>query len=467
MRMSDTDIADVTGYTYTYLMNGQTPDNNWTAAFRRGEKVRLRFINAAAMSIFDVRIPGLKMTVVASDGQNIEPVTVDEFRIGVAETYDVIVEPAADSAYTLFAQTMDRTGYARGTLSPDPSLRAEVPAMDYAPVLTHRDMGMGGMDHSMHGAPRERGTVYPSTLKAPAPHAGHGPAADSREMHSGMDHSQHQMNGMEGMDHSQHQMDSTEGMDHSQHQMNGMEGMDHSQHQMNSMESMDHSQHGGMTQGASANYSPHGGRANLGGMPGAWFTENLKRAGHGNDGEMNHPIVHLPSEYGYTVDMRADAPMNGLHDPGIGLREHQQRYGRRVLNYGDIRNLTPTIDRREPEREIQLHLTGNMQRFIWSMDGVQFNDAEPLMLKYGERIRITLVNDTMMTHPMHLHGMWSELETGDAQYIPRKHTIIVQPGARISYLVTADALGRWAYHCHLLYHMPGMFREVRVEGVQA
>jgi FtsP/CotA-like multicopper oxidase with cupredoxin domain len=144
-----------------------------------------------------------------------------------------------------------------------------------------------------------------------------------------------------------------------------------------------------------------------------------------------------------------------------------QRYGRRVLNYGDIRNLTPTIDRREPEREIQLHLTGNMHRFIWSMDGVQFNDAEPLMLKYGERIRITLVNDTMMTHPMHLHGMWSELETGDAQYIPRKHTIIVQPGARISYLVTADALGRWAYHCHLLYHMPGMFREVRVEGVQA
>ncbi|WP_323845506.1 copper resistance system multicopper oxidase [Microbulbifer magnicolonia] len=431
MRMSDRDISDVTGYTYTFLMNGQTPDANWTALFRKGEKVRLRFINAAAMSIFDIRIPGLKMTVVASDGQNIEPVTVDEFRIGVAETYDVIVEPDGDSAYTLFAQTIDRSGFARGTLTADPSLRAPVPAMDYAPVLTHGDMGMG------HGA-----------------HAGMAGMG-------GMDHSQHDMGSMGGMDHSQHDMGSMGGMDHSQHDMSGMEGMDHSQHDMSgtdhsqhNMSGMDHSQH----QAGSGNYSLHGGRPELGGMQGVWFTDNLGRAGHGS----NSPIVHLPSEYGYGVDMRSEMPMSGLQDPGIGLRDHMQRYGRRVLNYGDIRNLTPTIDRREPTRELQLHLTGNMHRYMWSMDGIKFGDAEPLMLKYGERIRITLVNDTMMTHPIHLHGMWSELETGDAEYIPRKHTIIVQPGSKISYLVTADAYGRWAYHCHLLYHMPGMFREVRV-----
>ena len=402
MRMSDRDISDVTGYTYTFLMNGQTPDADWTALFQKGEKVRLRFINAAAMSIFDIRIPGLKMTVVASDGQNIEPVTVDEFRIGVAETYDVIVEPDGDTAYTLFAQTIDRSGYARGTLTPDPSLRAPVPNMDYAPILTHRDMGMG---HSAHG-------------------------------------------GMGAMDHSQH--GGTGAMDHSQH--GNMGTMDHSQH--GDMSGMDHSQHKANAQG----YSLHGGRAGLGGMQGVWYTDNLGRAGHGSDS----PIVHLPSEYGFGVDMRSEMPMSGLHDPGIGLRDHAERYGRRVLNYSDIRNLTPTLDRREPTRELQLHLTGNMERYMWSMDGIKFDDARPLMLKYGERIRITLVNDTMMTHPIHLHGMWSELETGDAEYIPRKHTVLVQPGSEISYLVTADAYGRWAYHCHLLYHMPGMFREVRV-----
>ncbi|WP_231759351.1 copper resistance system multicopper oxidase [Microbulbifer elongatus] len=382
MRMSDRDISDVTGYTYTYLMNGQTPDANFMAQFKRGEKVRLRFINGSAMSIFDIRIPGLKMTVVASDGQNIEPVSVDEFRIGVAETYDVVVEPADDRAYTLFAQTIDRSGYARGTLTPHPELRAEVPYMDYAPVLTHRDMGM--------------------------------------------DHSGHDMGGMSGMDHSGHDMGSMNGMDHSGHDMSAM----------------DHSQHMGQ----------HAGHQ----MPGK--TSGLGRSGFGS----NAPVRHHASEYGPGVDMRADMPANGLGDPGIGLRDHQSRYGRRVLTYADIRNLTPTIDRREPQREIQLHLTGNMERYMWSMDGVKFANAEPLILKYGERLRITLVNDTMMTHPIHLHGMWSELETGDPEYIPRKHTVLVQPGSTINYLVTADAYGRWAYHCHLLYHMPGMFREVRV-----
>ncbi|MCX2780798.1 copper resistance system multicopper oxidase [Microbulbifer thermotolerans] len=391
MRMSDRDISDVTGRTYTYLMNGQTPDDNWTALFKRGEKIRLRFINAAAMSIFDIRIPGLKMKVVASDGQNIEPVTVDEFRIGVAETYDVVVEPEADTAYTLFAQTIDRSGFARGTLTSDLSLTAPVPAMDYAPVLTHRDMGMA------HGS-------------------------------SDMNHTQHPMN---GMDHARH------GMEHNRHQMGGT---DHTGHT------------------AASGYSLHGDRPELSGMQGVWYTGNLGRAGFGS----HSPVVHLPSEYRYTVDMRSEHPMNGLRDPGVGLRDHMQRYGRRVLNYGDIRNLTPTIDKREPSRELQLHLTGNMERYLWGMDGIPFNESAPLMLNYGERIRITLVNDTMMTHPIHLHGMWSELETEEPDYIPRKHTVLVQPGSQISYLVTANAYGRWAYHCHLLYHMPGMFREVRV-----
>jgi len=378
MRMSERDISDVTGYTYTFLMNGMTPEDGWLGLFKRGEKVRLRFINSAAMTIFDVRIPGLKMTVVAADGQNIDPVTVDEFRIGVAETYDVIVEPSDDSAYTIFAQSIDRSGYTRGTLAPDASWTAEVPAMDYAPILGHRDMGMG-VDHSMHG-----------------------------------------MSGMSG----------------------GTQGM--SQHDMGQMSGMDHSQHGGMQV---VDQSPHQGHM-----------KPLGKAGFGSTNE----IMHAPTEFGPQVDMRADSPQSGLNDPGIGLRDHERAYGRRVLTYCDICNYNPTADPREPSREIELHLTGNMSRYMWSMNGIKFADADPIELKFGERVRISLVNDTMMTHPIHLHGMWSELETGDPRYIARKHTILVQPGSKISYLVTADAYGRWAYHCHLLYHMPGMFREVRV-----
>ena len=387
MRMSETDISDVTGYTYTYLMNGATPDEGWVGLFKRGEKVRLRFINSSAMTIFDVRIPGLKMTVVASDGQNIEPVTIDEFRIGVAETYDVVVEPSDDSAYTVFAQSIDRSGFTRGTLTPDIGLRSSVPEMDVAPTLGHRDMGM---DHSMHDM------------------------SGMQEMPA-MDHSMHDMSGMQ----------EKPAMDHSKHQMGGMQTID-----KNTIHEKNHRDQ----------------------------SETLGRAGFGSTRE----ITHGPSEAGPHIDMRAESPQSGLNDPGIGLRNHMQRYGRKVLTYSDIKNLYPTSDPREPTREIELHLTGNMSRYMWSMNGIKFSDAEPLQLKYGERVRITLVNDTMMSHPMHLHGMWSELETGDPNYIPRKHTVIVQPGSKISYLVTADALGRWAYHCHLVYHMPGMFREVRV-----
>ena len=372
MRMSDRDLSDVTGYTYTFLMNGHPPAGGWTGLFKRGERVRLRFINGSAMSFFDVRIPDLTMTVVAADGQNIEPVSVDEFRIGVAETYDVIVEPKNDRAYCIFAQAIDRTGYARGTLTPDPSLTAEVPGFDPYPILTHTDMGMdmGGMSGMK--------TAGTGTMQA--------------------------MPGMKGMGN-----------------MENMGNMDHSRSAME-----------GGTQ-----KEPMRGPAGMG---------------------SNAPVVHQPTEFGPHVDMRAMDPKYRLNDPGVGLRNN----GRRVLTYADLRNLYPTPDPRDPEREIQLHLTGNMSRYMWSINGVKYADADPLQFTYGERLRITFVNDTMMNHPMHLHGMWSDLETGDGRHIPRKHTVIVQPGSKISYLVSADAMGSWAYHCHLLYHMLAMFRKVVV-----
>jgi CopA family copper-resistance protein len=375
MRMNPTDLADVSGHTYTYLMNGRTPEDNWTATFRPGERVRLRFINGAAMTYFDVRIPGMKLTVIAADGQPVRPVTVDELRIAVAETYDVIVEPRGDlQAYTIFAQSMDRTGYVRGTLAVREGLAAPVPPVDPRPLLTMGDMGMshGGMDHgSMHGM-------------------------------AGMDDGS--MEGMTGMDDG-----SMEGMaSMGGSSMQGMTGMD------------------------------HGSMQSAGSMP-------------------SHP----PSEaHNPLVDMQAMNPVPKLDDPGIGLRDN----GRRVLRYADLRSSFDDPDGREPGRTIELHLTGHMEKFAWSFDGVKFSDAEPMRLKYGERIRLVLVNDTMMTHPIHLHGMWSDLEDEQGRFMVRKHTIDMPPGSRRSYRVTADALGRWAYHCHLMFHMEtGMFREVRVE----
>lgn len=366
MKMNPTDLADVSGATYTYLMNGQAPNMNWTGVFRPGEKLRLRFINGSSMTYFDVRIPGLKMTVVAADGQHVKPVSVDEFRIAVAETFDVIVEPTQD-AYTLFAQSMDRTGYARGTLAAKAGLSAPVPPLDPRPLVTMDDMGMGGMDHGSMGGDM-----------------------------AGMDHST--MQGMTGMD----------GGD--------MQGMDN-------MAGMDHSS---MAMGAMAGMQSH------------------------PDTEKDNPLV----------DMQAMSTSPKLDDPGLGLRDN----GRRVLTYSDLRSTFEDPDGREPGRTIELHLTGHMEKFAWSFNGVKFSDAEPLRLKYGERIRVVLVNDTMMTHPIHLHGMWSDLEDENGQFMVRKHTIDMPPGSKRSYRVTADALGRWAYHCHLLYHMEmGMFREVRVE----
>jgi CopA family copper-resistance protein len=371
MRMTPTDLSDVNGNTYTYLMNGTTALGNWTGLFRSGEKVRLRFINGSAMTYFDVRIPGLKMTVVAADGLYVHPVSVDEFRIGVAETYDVIVEPSGQDAYTIFAQDMGRTGHVSGTLAVREGLRAPVPALDPRPLLTMADMGHGHMGH---------GTGAMS--------------ANGRE------------EAMPGMSHEGHVMP---GMDHAGHDMSAMQG------------------------------------ASMAGMD------------HGAGGMQSHPASEAGNPL---VDMQTMTPVPKLDDPGIGLRDN----GRRVLTYADLKSTFPDPDGRDPGRTIELHLTGHMEKFAWSFDGIKFSDAEPLRLNYGERMRIVLVNDTMMHHPIHLHGLWSDLEDEQGEFMVRKHTVDMPPGSKRSYRVRADALGRWAYHCHMLYHMEaGMFREVRVE----
>ena len=355
MRMSPTDILDVSGATYTYLINGQPPGANWTALFRPGERVRLRFINGSVMSIYDVRIPDLQMTVVQADGNDVEPVTVDEFRISVAETYDVIVQPRAERAYTIFVQVEDRSGYARGTLAPRPGMTAPIPPMDPRPLRTMTDMGMGGM-------------------------------------------------GMGGM--------GTGGM--------GTGGMDH------------------------------------GSMPG--MPADRGAMGHGSMAGMEAGKSAQKLDLSVEVNNVAEMPTERLNSPGEGFPA-----GRRVLTYADLRATRPGSDPRPPSHEITLHLTGNMERFIWGFDGKKFSEAGPIELQRGDRVRFVLINDTMMEHPIHLHGLWSELENGHGEYRPYKHTINVKPGEKLSYLVSADTPGRWAYHCHLLYHMEtGMFREVHV-----
>ncbi len=402
MRMSPTDLSDVGGYTYTYLVNGAAPDDNWTGLFNPGERVRLRFINASAMSYFDVRIPGLRMTVVAADGQDVEPVAVDEFRIAVAETYDVVVEPGSSEAYTIFAQSMDRSGYARATLARREGLAAPVPALDPRPLLTMADMGMD------HGAM----------------------AGMSSDAMQGMDHG-----AMAGMS-----SDAMQGMDHG-----AMAGMS-----SDAMQGMDHGAMAGMSPGAMQGMD-HGAMA-------AMSPDAMQGMDHS---AMAGMIQHPATERGNPlVDAQAMAPTARLDDPGVGLRDN----GRRVLTYADLRSTFPDPDGRSPMRSIELHLTGHMEKFAWSFNGLKFSDAGPIRLRYGERVRLVLVNDTMMAHPIHLHGMWSDLEDEAGRFQVRKHTIDMPPGTRRSYRVTADALGRWAYHCHLLFHMEtGMFREVVVE----
>jgi|TARA_B110000211_G_scaffold18309_1_gene19080 CopA family copper-resistance protein len=345
-RMSPTDFSDITASTYTYLMNGNSPANNWHGMVKKGEKVRLRFIGASTATFFDIRIPGLKLKVTSTDGQGVHPILVDELRIGPGETYDVILEIPDNQPYSVFAQSLDRSGYVSGTLSSSNKLRAKDPKMDKPVLLSMVDM-MGDMG--------KRG---------------------------GMD----EMKSMSNMP--------------STHAMGG---------------------------------------------------NSLLRA--------TQKVNHASTEYGAGVDMRVDMPRTNIDDPGPGLRDT----GRRALTYADLKSLTIPEDTRIPTREIEMHLTGNMERFIWSIDGLKLNEAKPIHFPLGERIRIILHNDSNMLHPMHLHGMWSDLESPDGKFQVRKHTITVQPAQRVSFLVTVDAPGRWAFHCHLLYHMAaGMFREVVV-----
>ncbi len=358
MRMTPTDIADIAGF--RFLVNGQDSEQNWTGLFKPGERVRLRIINGSGMSYFDLRIPGLKMTVVQADGNDVQPVTVDELRIAVAETYDVIVQPQEERAYTFFAEAMDRSGYARATLTPRAGLQAEVPALRERPLLSMADMGMSheGMDHG--------GMAM----------AGQGADAAGADM-AGMDHSS-----MAGMDHSKMQ-----GMDHSQ-----MAGMDHS----------------------------------------------------------------------------ATAAPKSDYAPSSGLTPQPAEPGNRLLVYADLKAMRPYADYRAPDRTIEFRLTGNMERYFWSIDGKKYSEAEPIRLTYGERVRIRFVNDTMMTHPMHLHGMWMQLDKGNGRFNPLKHVVSVAPGSTLDVDVPADALGEWAFHCHLIYHMAaGMMRKVIVEPAPA
>ena len=357
MRMDATDIADVTGATYTYLMNGLAPQDNWTALFRPGEKVRLRLINAAAGSFFDVRIPGLSMTVVQVDGQNVEPVTVDEIRVAIAETYDVIVEPVEDRAYTIFAESMDRSGYARGTLATREGMSADIPVRRRRSIRTMADMGM---------------------------------AMDMGEMDMGDGDAA----------------------------MGNMDVTGHEGHLMP-----------GMNMPAAGNAAPP-------------------------------PVMHGRDHHGSGNAAVAEMPTSRLHEPGIGLGSD----GRRVLLYTDLRALRPLYEHRPPDREIELHATGNMERYMWSFDGKKFSQVDgPIPFVLGERLRINFVNDTMMEHPLHLHGMWMHLDNGNGAYNPRKHTVNLKPGERMFVEVEVDAPGHWAFHCHILTHMEaGMFQVVEV-----
>ncbi|MDJ0277604.1 copper resistance system multicopper oxidase [Sphingomonas sp. 2R-10] len=383
MRMDPADIADATGATYRYLVNGHGPADNWTGTFRAGERVRLRIVNASAMTTFNVRIPGLPLTIVQADGLNVAPVTVDEFQIGVAETYDAIVTPL-DRAYTLVGESVDRSGMARATLSPRPGIVAPVPPLRPRPLATMTDMGMGAMDHATPRSPDPTAEQNASRRLA---------TADAPE-HGAMDHG--------GMDHG--------GMDHG--------AMDHG--------AMDH---GGMDHGA------------------------MKM----RDFAAAPQVAKSPG-----VQTISPMPADRTGFPGQGLED----VGHRVLTYRQLRALERNPDVRAPGRQIDIHLTGNMERFMWGFDGKRMVDThEPFAFTLGERVRINLINDTMMAHPIHLHGHFFELVTGQGDHAPRKHTVIVQPGGIVSVDLTADAPGDWAFHCHMLYHMlAGMMRVVTVRA---
>ncbi|MES2067458.1 MAG: copper resistance system multicopper oxidase [Pseudomonadota bacterium] len=400
MRMDPTDISDTTGAAYTYLVNGHGPRDNWTALFTPGQRVRLRFINASSMTTFNVRIPGLKLSIIQADGQNVMPVEVDEFQIGVAETYDAIVIPPDDRAYALVGEAVDRSGMARGTLAPRAGMAAEVPPLRKRPLATMKDMGMDmssmpGMEGmNMSGGMTPPRGIDPSAEQNPSaklatPGATAMPAAPSS--------------------------------------MPGMASSD--------MAGMDHSKTGGMDMGSM-------GTMDMGSMKMRDFA--------------NAPQV----KKGPGVQTIAPMPIDRTGEPGQGLED----VGHKVLVYKDLMALTRNPDVRAPGRSLDIHLTGNMERFMWSFDGVKMSDhMEPIPFIEGERVRINLINDSMMAHPIHIHGHFFELVTGHGDHAPRKHTVIVQPGGKVTWDFTADAVGDWAFHCHLLYHMhAGMMRTVSV-----
>jgi CopA family copper-resistance protein len=366
MRMMATDIADVSGSTYTYLINGRGPKEVMEYLFRAGERIRLRIINGSAMTFFNLRIPGLPMTVIAADGQNVKPVEVDEFQIGTAETYDVIITPGADAAYAIVAESMDRSGMALAILASRPGARAAVPALRPPPLLTMGDMGM---NHGDMGA-----------------------------------------------------------MDHD---MTSMGGEDHSMH--------------GKAKGEMA--------SDMMGMDGMKMRDTL--------------LLPPDVKVGPGIDMVSMAPVDKMGDPGLGLRDVEHR----VLNYRMLSALEPNADTREPSRLLELHLTGNMERYMWSFDGEMYSAVSdvPIRFAWNERVRVKLVNNTMMAHPIHLHGMFFELVNGeDAAHQPRKNIVIVQPGASAQFDLTTNEPGDWAFHCHLLYHMHGgMMQTVTVMGPES
>ena len=334
MRMNPRDISDVTGSTYTFLMNGHGPADDLEYLFKPGERVRLRFINGSAMTFFNVRIPGVEMKVIQVDGQDVRDVAVDEFQIATAETYDVVVEPKA-GAHTIVAEAMDRSGMGVATLTDTPGRKGLVPPLREPVTLTMADMGMAGMDE--------------------------------------------------------------------------MEGMDHSMRDMSKL------------------------------------PPDAEPAG---------------------VDMVSPMPVDRMDFPGLGL----DKVDHRVLRYTDLRAKKPN-PRRKPTRRMEIHLTGNMERYMWSFDGKRFTAVtdDPIRFAYDERVRVTLVNDTMMAHPIHLHGHFFELVNGaDHMHQPLKHTVIVQPGGTATFDLTANEPGDWAFHCHLLYHMhAGMMQVVTVRPFPA
>ncbi|MDO7231628.1 copper resistance system multicopper oxidase [Acinetobacter nosocomialis] len=401
MRMLKTDMSDVTGY--TFLVNGKTPEQNWTGNFKTGDKVRLRFINASAMSFFDVRIPNLKMAVVSADGQPVKPVAIDEFRIGTAETYDVIVEPT-QSNYQIEAESIDRSGFAIGTLHNENTQAVgpvQIPASRPRALLTMDDMGMshGGKSdqHAGHQMNMQHDMSAMPEMKKETSQANH-------------DHT------MMKMDHDMKDM-SSDGHDHS---------MMHMKHDISAMPEMNQDM-----QTMSSSEHDHA----------------MKNMDHG-----------MPSQ-------SENKPKND--EPVYGWANASTPAGMKALQYSDLQSLTPQPDTRAPERELVIRLGGNMERYIWTINGKKFNEAEPLQVKYGERIRLKFVNDSMMAHPMHLHGMFMQLENGQqAENLPNKHTVIVPPGKTVTALLTADALGEWAIHCHLLYHMSaGMMNKLIVAQV--